>query len=99
MSYGYDDTGWVERPEANEEDVLAIYNALRDLTGQDDFAFADMEIAYGDDFEHVLDDNQYEHIANVTNFAVWYVRQILLDECCTYTMRKDGTIFDPKIGA
>ena len=64
----------------NEEDVHDVFDALIEVTGYDSFAESNLEVYYGDDYEQHVTDAMVTEIADQTGLAVWYVRNILIDD-------------------
>ena len=64
----------------NEDDVHDVFNALVEETGYDSFAERDLEVYYGDDYEQHVTDAMVTEISDQTGLAVWYVRNILIDD-------------------
>jgi hypothetical protein len=64
----------------DEDDVHDVFDALIKLTDYDSFAEHDLEIYYGDDYEHHVTDQMVEELSGQTGLAVWYVRNILIDD-------------------
>ena len=66
---------------AKEEEFIKVFNALVVLTDYDSFAQKDMEVYYGDDYEHMVTDLMYDEISDATHLPVWAVRDYSLDAC------------------
>lgn len=64
----------------NEDDVHNVFDALIEVTGYDSFAESNLEVYYGDDYEQHVTDAMVTEIADQTGLAVWYVRNILIDD-------------------
>jgi len=84
MTY-YTNPDYFSERGINEEHALTVWTALVSVTDADSFMFKNMEAWYGDDFEHVVSDEQIESISHMTNgLATWYIRDLILDTCCEY---------------
>ena len=64
----------------DEDDVHNVFDALIKATGYDSFAERDLEVYYGDDYEQHVTDAMVTEISDQTGLAVWYVRNILIDD-------------------
>ena len=64
----------------DEDDCYAVFDALVEETGYDSFAERDLEVYYGCDYEHHVHDSLVSLLSDKTGLAVWYVRNILLDD-------------------
>ena len=64
----------------DEKDVHDVFDALIEVTGYDSFAESNLEVYYGDDYEQHVTDAMVTEIADETGLAVWYVRNILIDD-------------------
>ena len=64
----------------NEEDVHDVFDALIEVTGYDSFAESNLEVYYGDDYEQHVTDAMVTEVSDQTGLAVWYVRNILIDD-------------------
>ena len=64
----------------DEKDVHDVFDALIEVTGYDSFAESNLEVYYGDDYEQHVTDAMVTEIADQTGLAVWYVRNILIDD-------------------
>jgi len=64
----------------DEHDVGCVMDALVELTGYDSFAESNLEIYYGDDYEQHVTDEMVTELSDQTGLAVWYVRNILIDD-------------------
>lgn len=64
----------------DEDDFYAVWNALVCMTGYDSFAEHDLELYYGCDYEHHVDDGMVQELSEETGLQTWYVRNILLDD-------------------
>jgi hypothetical protein len=64
----------------DEYDVHDVFDALVELTSHDSFAERDLEIYYGDDYEQHVTDEMVTELSDQTGLAVWYVRNILIDD-------------------
>lgn len=64
----------------DEDDVRNVFATLVKLTDYDSFAERDLEVYYGDNYEHHVTDAMVAEIADETGLAVWYVRNILIDD-------------------
>lgn len=89
MSYGDEDTGWVENPRAEVEEEIAldlIYPALCDITGQEDFYRGrgkDWRIVYSwaEDGNSLvaLDPQAYEIVARRTYLNSGYIHDCIIE--------------------
>ena len=64
----------------DEKDVHDVFDALIEVTGYDSFAESNLEVYYGDDYEQHVTDAMVTEISDETGLAVWYVRNILIDD-------------------
>ena len=64
----------------DEDDVHDVFDALIKVTDYDSFAEKDLEVYYGDDYERHVDDAMVAELSDETGLAVWYVRNILIDD-------------------
>ena len=64
----------------DEDDVRNVFATLVKLTDYDSFAERDLEVYYGDDYEHHVTDAMVTEVSGQTGLAVWYVRNILIDD-------------------
>ena len=64
----------------DEDDVRNVFATLVKLTDYDSFAEHDLEVYYGDDYEHHVTDAMVTEVSGQTGLAVWYVRNILIDD-------------------
>ena len=64
----------------DEYDVQYAFDALVELTSHDSFAERDLEIYYGDDYEQHVTDAMVTELSDQTGLAVWYVRNILIED-------------------
>ena len=64
-----------------QEESHRVFNALVVLTDYDGFGKRDMEVYYGDDYEHMVTDLMYDEISDATDLPVWAVRNYALDFC------------------
>lgn len=71
-------------------DGMAVFDALVQVTGYDSFALAGnvggLEARFGDDYEYVVTQEMLEDAGHIANMQWWYVREIMLDRCCEYTL-------------
>ena len=90
MSYGYNDTGWVEMDMYPDDEAFEIFDALVEVTGYDSFALAGdmygLEARFGDDYENVVTQDMLEKAGHIANYQWWYVRDVLLDRLCEHVL-------------
>ena len=81
MSYDSSYEPTYDEEFAKEEEFIKVFNALVVLTDYDSFAQKDIEVYYGDDYEHMVTDLMYDEISDATHLPVWAVRDYALDAC------------------
>lgn len=68
--------------ERREEEGFIVFNELVCITGYDSFCQRDMEVFFGDDYEHIVTDQMVKVVSKMTNLQEWAVRNIILDDLC-----------------